>query len=182
MSSELILETPLGELKVKSVPCTETRTITFAKAALTISGVNVTTLEYIISLQDRQSPYIVRSFEKCLLDEPHNFECKDAKEIANRIADEFDYNKNPVIFNEVRIVLDDSASTWSVTISPLHKDKKSFKFQLIPDMNESKRCIWEIEVGAADDILVNAFAYVCLAAKHIHEEEEFITKMSLANG
>lgn len=110
MSSELLLKTSFGTLEVESGNWYEIRKITFEKAALTILGINISTLDYELVLQNSQSPDIVRSFERNLLDEPHSFRCKDVKAIADKI----NLDKTFTVFNRFHIVLDDLASTWSI--------------------------------------------------------------------
>lgn len=180
MGSELLLKTPLGKLELETGNWFENRTITFEKTALTILGINISTLEYQLVLQTSQPPDIVRSFEKDLLDGPHSFGREDVKEIADKI----NRNKNSFGFGGFHIVFDDSASTWSIKVTPSceHRDKEFLKFELLINRDKRKRHLWEITVDADDDIWVSALVYVCLAAKHIHEEEEFINTMYMVHG
>lgn len=181
MISELLLKTRFGKLNVEADNYHETRTMNFSKAALTISGLNISTLDYQLELQANLPPNTVRGFEKYLLDGPHSFGQKDVKEIVEN----FNLSKYFPKSYGAHFFPEDSEAIM-IAISPLCDGRRAFSLEILDGRSViiDDGYSWEIDVGVDDDILVRALTYVCIVAKAAHNGKlpGFISKMNLVNG
>ncbi len=177
----LLLKTAFGEIKVDSDDFTDTRTMNFKKAALTISGLNIDTIDYQLELQANLPPNAVRNFEKHLLNGPHSFERKDVDGIVRN----FSLSKYFPKAVGIHFFAEDSEAVM-IEISPSSEGKRSFWLRIWDDKAEhiDDDHSWEIKVGADDDILGRALKYICTVAEAIRKGKLqcFISKMNMVNG
>lgn len=181
MNQICVYQTSFGtvEVTLEIGQILQSRTITLQNAALSISGLTVSTLIVDVEVQANLPADDASNFEKYLLSGSHQFTWNDMKKLENK------YNFSKYFSTKywgITFLTEDSEDFWFMVRS---SDEKTHAFILnLWDVNSGDidpiyTC--EVGVGKNGNILVRALEIACSLAYAIRSDglDAFLTKLKL---